>query len=76
MAYLRFTAVLAVMLASTSFAHATAQDDAYIAGYAAGVLKHSVKLEMPLLVKDGVITLPVAGMESADRAKAMGNSWR
>ncbi len=75
MIYLRFITVLGVMLASTTFAHATAQDDAYIAGYAIGVLKHSVKLEMPLLVKDGVITLPVAGMESADRAKAVQLLW-
>jgi hypothetical protein len=75
MVYLRFTTVLAVMLIPASFAHATAQDDAYIAGYAVGVLKHSVKLEMPLLVKDGVITLPVAGMETADRAKAVQLLW-
>jgi hypothetical protein len=75
MVYLRFIAILAVMLASTSFAYATVQDDAYIAGYAVGVLKHSVKLEMPLLVKDGVITLPVAGMETADRAKAIQLLW-
>ncbi len=75
MFYLRFTVVLAVMLTPTSFAHATAQDDAYIAGYAVGMLKHNVKLEMPLLVKDGVITLPVAGMETADRAKAIQLLW-
>ncbi len=75
MVYLRFTAVLAVMLASTTFAHAIVQDDAYIAGYAVGVLKHRVKLEMPLLVKDGVITLPVAGMEASDRAKAVQLLW-
>ncbi len=75
MVYLRFTAVLGVMLIPASFAHATVQDDAYIAGYAVGVLKHSVKLEMPLLVKDGVITLPVAGMETADRAKAVQLLW-
>jgi hypothetical protein len=75
MFYLRFTVVLAVTLTPTSFAHATAQDDAYIAGYAAGMLKHNVKLETPLLVKDGVITLPVAGMETADRAKAVRLLW-
>lgn len=75
MVYLRVIAVLAVMLAPTSFAHATVQDDAYIAGYAVGVLKHSVKLEMPLMVKDGVITLPVAGLEAADRAKAIQLLW-
>ena len=45
---------------------------AYIAGYAAGVLKHDLKLDMPsLIVRDGVITLPAGGLEAADRAKAV-----
>ena len=72
MVYLRFIAVLGIMLMPASFAHATAQDDAYIAGYAAGVLKHDLKLDMPsLMVRDGVITFPVGGLEAADRAKAV-----
>jgi hypothetical protein len=55
-----------------TFAHASAQDDAYIAGYAAGVLKQSLKLDMPTLtVRDGIITLPVAGMKADDRDKAV-----
>ena len=71
MVYLKSMAVLGVMLMPT-FAYATAQDDAYIAGYAAGALKHDLKLDMPsLMVRDGVITLPVGGMEAADRAKAV-----
>jgi hypothetical protein len=69
-------AVLGVMLMPASFAHASAQDDAYIAGYAAGVLKHDLKLDMPaLMVRDGVITLPVGGLEAADRAKAVQLLW-
>ncbi|MDO9424260.1 MAG: DUF1207 domain-containing protein [Methylobacter sp.] len=75
MVYLRSTAVLAGMLAATSFAYAAPSDDAYIAGYAAGVLKQNIKLEMPLTVKDGVITLPVAGLEDADKAKAVQLLW-
>jgi len=72
MIYLRFIAVVGVMLIPASFAHATTQDDSYIAGYAAGVLKQSLKLEMPSLnVKDGVITLPTGSLETADRAKAV-----
>ena len=68
---LRFIAVLGVILMPASFAHATTQDDSYIAGYAAGVLKQSLKLEMPSLnVKDGVITLPVGSLEAADQARA------
>jgi len=65
-------AVLGVMLIPASFAHATTQDDAYIAGYATGVLKHDLKLDMPsLIVKDGVITMPAGGLEAVDRAKAV-----
>ena len=72
MVYLRFIAVLVVMLMPASFAHATTQDDAYIAGYATGVLKHDLKLDMPsLIVKDGVITMPAGGLEAVDRAKAV-----
>ncbi|MDD1644007.1 MAG: DUF1207 domain-containing protein [Methylococcaceae bacterium] len=72
MVYLRSMAVLVVMLMPASFAHATTQDDAYIAGYATGVLKHDLKLDMPsLIVKDGVITMPAGGLEAVDRAKAV-----
>jgi hypothetical protein len=67
----RLIAALGFML-SFSLAHASAQDDTYIAGYAAGVLKHDLKLELPpLLVKDGVITLPISSLEDADRTKAI-----
>ncbi|MFZ2403965.1 MAG: DUF1207 domain-containing protein, partial [Methylobacter sp.] len=76
MAFLRFIAVPGVMLMTASSAHASVQDDAYIAGYAAGVLKHDLKLDMPsLLVRDGVITLPVGSLEAADRAKAVQLLW-
>lgn len=76
MNYLRFIAALGVMLIPASFAYATTSDDAYIAGYAAGVLKHNLKLDMPSLkVRDGVITLPVGGLEAADRAKAVQLLW-
>ena len=72
MFYLRFIAVLGVMLMPASFAHATAQDDTYIAGYAAGVLKHDLNLDLPsLIVRDGVITLPVGSLGAADRGKAV-----
>jgi hypothetical protein len=72
MTYVRFIAVVGVMLIPASFAYATTQDDSYIAGYAAGVLKQNLKLEMPSLsVKDGVITLPAGSLETAERAKAV-----
>jgi len=72
MIYLRFIAVLGVMLMPVSFVHATTQDDSYIAGYAAGALKHDLNLDMPsLTVRDGVITLPAGSLEADDQAKAV-----
>ncbi len=68
---LRVTVALGIML-STPIAHATTADDTYIAGYAAGVLKQNLKLDMPsLIVRDGVITLPTDSLEAADQAKAV-----
>lgn len=59
------------LLLTAPFANATNADDAYIAGYAAAELKYKLQLEPPALpVKDGVITLPAAGMSGADRARA------
>jgi hypothetical protein len=72
MTHLRLKAALSVMLLATSFAHASTQDDTYIAGYAAGLLKHDLKLELPpLKVKDGIITLPASNLEAGDRVKAV-----
>ena len=71
MANYRFLVVLGALLIYMSFAHAATAEDAYIAGYAAGALKHELKLDMPaLVVKDGVITLPTANPTSAERAEA------
>jgi hypothetical protein len=62
-AHCRFLVLLGVLLMYMSLAHATTADDAYIAGYAAAVLKHDLKLDMPsLVVKDGVVTLPAADL--------------
>ncbi|NOU13024.1 MAG: DUF1207 domain-containing protein, partial [Methylococcaceae bacterium] len=55
-----------------AYANATLQEDAYMAGYADGVLKQNFKQALPpLAVKDGVITLPVNDLEPADRTKAV-----
>ena len=71
MIYCRFMVILGVIL-MPAFAHASAQNDSYIAGYAAGVLKYSLNLDIQSLnVKDGVITLPVAGLKASDRAEAV-----
>ena len=72
MDYLRFISVLGVMLLPVSIAYAATADDTYIAGYAAGVLMHNLKLDMrSLVVQDGVITLPAGSLEVGDRAKAV-----
>jgi Protein of unknown function (DUF1207) len=72
MVNLRMMPALGVMLLPTSFAYATTADDAYIAGYAAGVLKQNLKLDMPsLVVRDGVITLPTGSLQADDQAKAV-----
>jgi len=72
MASYRLIAVLAITLIPVSFAYAAAQDDAYIAGYAAGLLKQNFQLDMPALkVEGGVITLPVADMQVSDREQAL-----
>lgn len=68
----RLMAVLGVTLLPASVVHATTADDTYIAGYAAGVLKQGLNLDMrSLVVKDGVITLPAGDLKAGDRAKAV-----
>jgi hypothetical protein len=71
MRHYSLTSLAGLLLLSAPMAQAAPADDAYIAGYAAAALKHDLKLDMPALtVKDGVITLPVAGMSAAERAQA------
>lgn len=68
MNHLRWLVALGVLLATG--ANATTADDAYIAGYAAGVLKNNLNLDMPaLIVQDGVITLPVGHLAPDDQAR-------
>ncbi|QSA97754.1 DUF1207 domain-containing protein [Methylococcus sp. EFPC2] len=69
---LRHITALAAALVCASLAHADIADDAYISGYAAGVLKHDLKLNMPsLTVRDGVITLPADSLPASDRDRAV-----
>jgi hypothetical protein len=59
------------MLTSGSLAHAMSSDDAYLAGYANGVLQHELKQNLPsVVVKDGVINMPINGLNADDRNKA------
>lgn len=51
---------------------AATPNDSYIAGYAAGVLKRDFKLDLPsLVVRDGVITVPVGDLTPEDRARVL-----
>jgi hypothetical protein len=69
---LRLITLLGVTLIPAAFVQASTQDDTYIAGYAAGVLKHELNLDIPSLsVQDGVIILPTANLEAADKTKAL-----
>ncbi|SFN58128.1 Protein of unknown function [Nitrosospira briensis] len=55
----RHLSIIAAALFFTSTGHAAVTEDAYIAGYAAGILKHGFKVEIPtLIVREGVITVP------------------
>jgi Protein of unknown function (DUF1207) len=72
MVNLRFISALSAIVLVAPFAYASPTDDAYIAGYAAGVLKQNLNLDMPSLkVQDGVITLPSGSLEPDDQAKAV-----
>ncbi|WP_245727578.1 DUF1207 domain-containing protein [Nitrosovibrio tenuis] len=54
----------------TSTANAAISDDSYIAGYAAGVLKHSLKIDIPsLVVRNGIIAVPAGDLPAAERAR-------
>lgn len=68
MVTLRLMAALVVML-PISIAHATTADDTYGSGYAAGLLKQNLKLDMPYsIVKDTVIAFPTGSLEAANQA--------
>ncbi len=63
MAYWRWIVTLGIIFFTASVVHAATQNDTYIAGYATGVLKHQLMLNIPaLVVQDGVITLPAASL--------------
>ncbi|MDQ3185538.1 MAG: DUF1207 domain-containing protein [Pseudomonadota bacterium] len=68
----RLLPILAATLFYTPVISAGIPDDSYIAGYAAGILQRDFKLAVPsLVVKNGVITVPVADFASQDRARIL-----
>ncbi|MCC2681092.1 MAG: hypothetical protein K0S36_656 [Nitrosospira multiformis] len=69
---MRYLNIIAVMLFFTSTVHAAVTEDAYIAGYAAGVLKHGFGMEIPtLVVKDGIITVSEDKLKSENRGQVV-----
>ncbi|WP_305906984.1 DUF1207 domain-containing protein [Methylomarinum sp. Ch1-1] len=55
-----------------AFVNAATTDDNYIAGYAAGVLKHALKLDVQSVdVRNGIITLQAGSMMAVERDKAV-----
>ncbi len=69
MIYLRFIAVFASMLLNAGVAQATPPSDAYIAGYAASMLKYKLNVDIPaLIVQNGVIILPKESLTIPDRS--------
>ncbi|MGZ8152675.1 MAG: DUF1207 domain-containing protein [Methylovulum sp.] len=69
---MRYLISLFITLLSLSSANAAPEQDAYIAGYAAGILRSEFKLEKPELnVKNGVITVRADDLKNTDQPKVM-----
>lgn len=67
-----FLPIIAVILFHPSIASAAIPDDSYIAGYAAGILKRDFKLDFSsLVVRNGVITVPVGDLTPEDRVQIL-----
>lgn len=68
----RLLSIVVVTLFHTSVVSAAIPDDSYIAGYAAGVLKRDFKLDLSsLVVRNGVITVPMGDLAEKDRAQVL-----
>jgi Protein of unknown function (DUF1207) len=68
---LKFLAVL-IVVNITQLAYAASNDDIFIAGYAAAVMKQNFQLDMPqMTVKNGVIYIPPDNLKPDQEAKAV-----
>ena len=64
--------IIAFMLFGSSIVNAATPDDSYIAGYAAGILKHQFLIDAPaVIVRNGTITIPADKVSAGDRAKVV-----
>ncbi|QWF69398.1 DUF1207 domain-containing protein [Methylomonas paludis] len=70
MSALPFLRVAALLLPVTCV-QAVTSDDAYLSGYATGVLNHELRLDLPALqVNDGVIILPMQSLAKENQTRA------
>ncbi len=64
--------IIVALIFWSSTVNAAMPDDSYIAGYAAGILKHQFQIEVPaLIVRNGTITIPADKVSAGDRAKVV-----
>ncbi|CAA9890620.1 conserved hypothetical protein [Candidatus Methylobacter favarea] len=69
---LRFFQVIGLLLPGICLADNVIHEDAYIAGYATGVLQREFKISEPSLsVHKGIITLPRSNLENTDPTKVL-----
>lgn len=67
---MQFLPIIVTMIFGASAVNAAMPDDSYIAGYAAGILKHQFKIIVPsLIVRNGNITIPADQVSAEDRAR-------
>ncbi|MEQ1557742.1 MAG: DUF1207 domain-containing protein [Methyloglobulus sp.] len=64
--------VFAIIMLQCGFVYAASNDDIFIAGYAAAVVKQNFKINMPgLTVKNGVVFIPPDNLQVDQQAKAV-----
>ncbi len=69
---MRLLLIVVVKLSFSSIAEAALPDDSYIAGYAAGVLKHGFKIDQPsLTVQQGIITIQAEKIPADERSRVL-----
>lgn len=69
---MQFLPIIAVMPFGSSTVIAAMPDDSYIAGYAAGILKHQFQIDVPaLIVRNGTITIPADKVSAGDCTKVV-----
>ncbi|MBY0473878.1 MAG: DUF1207 domain-containing protein [Nitrosomonas sp.] len=72
MIFLRFIALVGIMLSNAAVAQTTPPNDAYIAGYATSMLRYKLNLDISsLTVQNGVIILPEDSLNISDQLRVV-----